>query len=139
MCRLPGDSSCGNQHAIFRCKLSTGVAYSAAIGLPGCSCKAESQPCGSTLSSFITLRFCVAAWQERLLAMLQKVIILVFATLASSVLWWPPVQDMSPVSITYKTVGIRLPCLWCGAIGRRIKRLLLNQICCSCSKNETLP
>jgi hypothetical protein len=27
------------------------------------------------------------------------------------------IQDMSAVSITDKTVGIRLPHLWCGAIG----------------------
>src|SRR5262245_16896226 len=28
-----------------------------------------------------------------------------------------PIQDMSAVSITHKTVGNRLPPLWCGAIG----------------------
>jgi hypothetical protein len=28
-----------------------------------------------------------------------------------------PIQDMSAVSITHKTVGVRLPRLWCGAIG----------------------
>jgi hypothetical protein len=28
-----------------------------------------------------------------------------------------PIQDMSEVSITHKTVGIRLPRLWCGAVG----------------------
>ena len=28
-----------------------------------------------------------------------------------------PVQDLSAVSITHKAVGIRLPRLWCGAIG----------------------
>ena len=32
-----------------------------------------------------------------------------------------PIQDMSAVSITHKTVGIRLPRLWCGAIGWRTK------------------
>jgi hypothetical protein len=32
-----------------------------------------------------------------------------------------PIQDMSAVSITHKTVGIRLPRLRCGAIGRRTK------------------
>jgi hypothetical protein len=26
-----------------------------------------------------------------------------------------PIQDLSAVSITHKTVGIRLPRLWCGA------------------------
>src|SRR5215831_7908002 len=45
-------------------------------------------PAGRHCSSFTTLRFCVAARQERLLAMLQKVIILVFTALASSFLWW---------------------------------------------------
>jgi hypothetical protein len=28
-----------------------------------------------------------------------------------------PIQNMSPVPITHKKVGIRLPRLWCGAIG----------------------
>jgi hypothetical protein len=28
-----------------------------------------------------------------------------------------PIQDLSAVSITHQTVGIRLPRLWCGAIG----------------------
>jgi hypothetical protein len=32
-----------------------------------------------------------------------------------------PIQDLSAVSITHKTVGIRLPRLWCGAIGWRTK------------------
>src|SRR5262249_22058259 len=32
-----------------------------------------------------------------------------------------PIQDLSAVSITDKTVGIRLPRLWCGAGGRRTK------------------
>src|SRR5215475_1354849 len=27
------------------------------------------------------------------------------------------IQHLSAVSITYKTVGNRLPCLWCGAVG----------------------
>jgi hypothetical protein len=27
-----------------------------------------------------------------------------------------PIQDMSAVSITHKTLGIRLPRLWCGTI-----------------------
>jgi hypothetical protein len=30
-----------------------------------------------------------------------------------------PIQNMSEVSITHKTMGIRLPRLWCGAIGWR--------------------
>src|SRR5262249_585050 len=41
------ESSCGNQHATFHCKPSTGVVYSVVIDLPGYSCKAESQPCRS--------------------------------------------------------------------------------------------
>jgi len=31
-----------------------------------------------------------------------------------------PIQDMSEVSITDKTVGVRLPRLWCGAIESHI-------------------
>jgi hypothetical protein len=27
-----------------------------------------------------------------------------------------PIQDLSAVSISHKTVGVRLPCLWCRAI-----------------------
>src|SRR5262245_1079627 len=40
------ESLCGNQHAIFHCKRSTGAVYSAAIDSPGYSFKAGSQPCG---------------------------------------------------------------------------------------------
>ena len=48
--------------------------------------------------------------------MLPNVILLVFATLASSFLWVAqPIQNMSAVSITHKTVGNRLSRLWCGA------------------------
>ena len=48
--------------------------------------------------------------------MLQNVIILVFTALAVFVLVVAqPIQDMSEVSITHKTVGIHLPRLWCRA------------------------
>jgi len=50
--------------------------------------------------------------------MLQSVIILVFTALASSFfVVAQPIQDLSALSITYKTVGIHLPGMWCGAIG----------------------
>jgi hypothetical protein len=53
--------------------------------------------------------------------MLQRVIIFVFTALASSFVVAQPIQDMSAVSITDKTVGVRLPRLRRGAIGWRTK------------------
>ena len=51
-----------------------------------------------------------------------------------------PIQDMSEVSITHKTMGIRLPRLWCGAVGSRTKRPLTeSNLLLPCSKNEKLP
>jgi hypothetical protein len=49
--------------------------------------------------------------------MIQDVIILVFAALASASCGGQPIQAMSEMSITDKTVGIGLPRLWCRAIG----------------------
>src|SRR5262245_48595458 len=81
MCGLPGNN--GNQHAIFRCKLSTGVVYSAAIDSPGYSCKAERPLLFAPPLLVVDIRLTSAG-----LAMLQSVIILVFTALASSFLWW---------------------------------------------------
>src|SRR5262249_42233023 len=125
----------------FHCKPSMGVVQRAAIDSRGYWCKVESRPCGSShLVVHYTRTLCVATWQERQLAMLPNVILLVFAALAVFVpVVAHPIQDMSQVSITHKTVGNRLPCLWCGAIGRRTKHPLTESICYSpCSKNETL-
>src|SRR5215467_10686758 len=76
---------------------------------------------------------------ERRLAMLPNVILLVLAALVSSFLWWRTrFKDMSAVSITDKTVGNRLPCLWCGAVGRRTKcHLTESNVLLPCSKNES--
>jgi hypothetical protein len=38
-----------------------------------------------------------------------------------------PIQDLSAVSITHKTVGIRLPRLWCGAVGLSLARLRITK------------
>src|SRR5215831_7713765 len=96
-----------------------GAVWRAAIDSLGYSCEAESQPCGSShLVVHYTKTLCVAAWQERRLAMLPKshhsrfchagVFVPVVAQ---------PIQDMSAMSITHKTVGIRLSRLWCGTVG----------------------
>ena len=80
------ESLCENQHGIFHCKLSTGAVLIVATDSPGYSCKAESQPCGSShLVVHYTKTLCVAAW---LLAVFRNVIIPVFTALASSFLWW---------------------------------------------------
>jgi hypothetical protein len=41
-----------------------------------------------------------------------------------------PIQDLSAVSITRKTVGIGLPRLWCGAIGLVSSALRISQNGC---------
>ena len=96
-----------------------GVVYSAAIDLLGYSCEAEDQPCGSPpLVVHHTRLLGVAVWQAKGSCNAQNnhrsrphrpdVVIPVVAQ---------PIQDLSAVSITHKTVGIALPRLWCGAIG----------------------
>src|SRR5262249_39830137 len=73
----------------MRLQAINGRCLAAAIDLLGYSYKAESQPCGSPpLAVHYTRTLCVATRQERLLAMLPNVIILVFTALASSFLWW---------------------------------------------------
>ena len=131
-----------NQHAIFHCKLSTGVVWHAAIDSPGYSFKAESRPCGSSqLVVHYTKTLCVATRQERRLAMLPNVIILVFTALASSFLWW---RTRFKICRRCRSRIRWWPsvCRVCGAEqwDREQNALLLNQICYSpCSKNETLP
>jgi hypothetical protein len=50
----------------------------------------------------------------------------VFTTLASSfTVVARPIQDMSAVSVTHKTVGNRLPRLWCGA---RLKSVTVDHL-----------
>src|SRR5512132_128778 len=66
-----------------------GAVLDVATGSLGYSFEAESQRCGSALLVVhYTKTLFVAAWQERLLAMLPNVILLVFTALASSFLWW---------------------------------------------------
>ena len=48
--------------------------------------------------------------------MLQNVIILVFTALSSFLWWRSRFKIMSEMSITNKTMGVRLPGLWHGAI-----------------------
>ena len=88
MCRVPGNnyaetstqhSAASDQWALSGVRLSTRL---------GTRARKKVGPAGRHTSSFITLRFCVVAWQERRLAMLPNVILLVFAALASSLLWW---------------------------------------------------
>ena len=51
-----------------------------------------------------------------------------------------PIQDMSAMSITHKTVGGGLPCLRCGAVGRRAKHPLTeSNLLLPLYRNETLP
>src|SRR5262245_34804812 len=47
-----------------------------------------------------------------------------------------PIQDMSAVSVTYKTVGNRLPRLRCGAIGWRTKRQIKSHQAATRSKKS---
>jgi hypothetical protein len=47
--------------------------------------------------------------------MFQNVIIIVFTAAVVVFVVAQPIQDMSAVSVTDKTVGIRLPRLWCRA------------------------
>src|SRR5262245_7214375 len=89
MCRLLGNNYAEAQHATFLCKRSMGVVWRAAIGSPGYSCEVGSRPYGSALLVVhCTKTLSFAAWLERRLAMLPNVILLVFAALASSFLWW---------------------------------------------------
>src|SRR5437016_1732410 len=80
-------------------------------------------PAGRRCSSFITLKFfvlrsgCTKAARNAPkchYSRLNRARVFVFVMAQ-------PIQVMSEVSITHKTVGIGLPRLWCGAIGRRIK------------------
>src|SRR5262245_908632 len=96
-----------------------GVVWCAAIDSPGYLCKAESQSCGSALLVVHHTRLSVLrSGREKAARNAPKSHYYrfyhagVFAAVVAK-----PIQDMSAVSITDKTVGIRLPRLWCGAIG----------------------
>jgi hypothetical protein len=96
---------------MFRCKLSTGVVWRAAIDSPGYSSKAESRPlfASALLVVHIKTHFCRARnVPKSSYSRLHSAGIVVFVVAQ-------PIQNMSAVSITHKTLGIRLPRLWCGA------------------------
>jgi hypothetical protein len=101
-------------------KRSTGDALNMAIDSLGYSCKAESRPCGSALLvvHHIKTVFCcnLAARNAPKCHSSRLCRAGVFVPVVAR-----PIQDMSAVSITHKTVGIGLPRLRCGAIGWRIK------------------
>jgi len=125
------------------CKRSMGGVWGAAIGSPGYSCKARKSALRVVSRPVVhyTKTLCVATRQERRLAMLPNVIILVFTALASSFLWW---RTRFKICRRCRS-RIRWwasVCRVCGAEqwDREQNALLLNQICYSpCSKNETLP
>jgi hypothetical protein len=106
------ESLCENQHAMFRCRPSTEVVWRAGIDSPGYLCKAESRLCGSSLVvvHHVKTRFVAAARNvpKRRCSRLHRARIVV-------PLVAQPIQDLSAVSITHKTVGVRLPRLRCGA------------------------
>src|SRR5262249_19040001 len=109
------------------CKLSTGVVWRAAIDSPGYSCEAESRPYRSShlVVHYTKIFFCCNLARKTVARNAPKrhysrlygagVVVSVVAH---------PIQDMSAVSITHKTVRIRLPRLWCGAVGRRTRHPL---------------
>jgi hypothetical protein len=84
------ESFCESWAATHGCGPSMAAARVAAIGSPGYSCEAESRSCRSPLLVVHHIKtLCVAAWQKKGgLAMLQNVILLIFAALASSFLLW---------------------------------------------------
>jgi hypothetical protein len=94
-----------------------GVVWREAIRSPGYSCKAESQSCGSPplVVHYLDSRCCGLAGKAARNApkchysrlRRARVVVPMVAH---------PIQDLSPVSITYETVGNRLPRLWCAAI-----------------------
>jgi hypothetical protein len=90
-----------------------------AIVWRGYSCEAESRPYGLALLVVHRTKslFCVAAWQEKAARNDPE---RHSSRLCRAGVFVPvvaqPIQDMSAVSITHKTVGIGLPRLRCGAI-----------------------
>jgi len=119
MCRLLGNHSAqaGPQHTIASHQRTLfDVRLPARLGI---SARQKVGPAASHCSSFITLRVSVLRpgrkkaarnapkWHYSRLCRAGIVVPVVAR----------PIQDMSEVSITDKTVGIRLPRLWCGAIG----------------------
>src|SRR5262245_46515940 len=76
------ESLCENQHAMFRCKPSTGVVWRAVTDSPGYSCKVESRTFASVLLVVHTKTHPCRARN------VPKRVILVFTALASSFLWW---------------------------------------------------
>jgi hypothetical protein len=113
-------SFCESWAATHGCGLLMAVARVAAIGSPGYSCEAKSPPCRSPLLvvHHIKKSVVVAAWRKKVARNAPK---RHSSHLYRASLFVPvvaqPIQDMSEVSITHKTMGIRLPRLRCGAIG----------------------
>ena len=109
------------------CKLSTGVVWRAAIDSPGYSCEAESRPYRSShlVVHYTKIFFCCNLARKTAARNAPKCH---YSRLHRAGVFVPvvahPIQNMSAVSITHKTVGNRLPCLWCGAVGRRTERPL---------------
>jgi hypothetical protein len=89
----------------------------AAIVWRGYWCEAESRPCGLALLvvhrvKTLWLRLVRNDRKRHYPRCRPGVFVFVVAQ---------QVQDMSAVSIAHKTLGIRLPRLWCGAVGWRTK------------------
>ena len=108
---------CANRDAILGYKLLTGAVLNVATDSPGYSCEAERWRCGSALLVIHHTKtlFCVAAWRKKACNAPKRH----SSHLYRAGLFVPvvarPIQNMSQVSITHKTMGIRLPRLWCGA------------------------
>src|SRR5882724_1107578 len=95
-----------------------GRARVAAIGSPGYSCEAEIRPC--RLPLLVVHHISKSEKKVARNAPKHHSFHLYRPGLFVPVVA-QPIQDMSEVSITHKTMGIRLPHLWCGAIGWRTK------------------
>src|SRR5262245_51509659 len=128
MCRLPGNnhaetstqySTASDQRALSAVRLSTRL-YTRA--------RQKVSPAGRHRTSLITLRLSSVLRPGRKKACNARkrhssrfCSVGVFVPVVAQ-----PIQDMSAVSITHKTVGNRLPRLWCGAIDGEQSALLLN-------------